>query len=86
MQAFVLRIAPSGTDRLHEALETDEVMIGWCRCPALIDPALRRSGFRLSLKQQYYPTDATQHRAGSAAGHLWRFLREMNAGDLVVEE
>jgi len=56
MQAFVLRIAPSGIDRLHEALETDEVMIGWCRCAALIDPALRRSGFRSALKQQYYPT------------------------------
>ena len=84
MQAFILRIAPSGIDRVHEALETDEVMIGWCRCAALIDPTLRRSGFRSALKQQYYPTDATQHRAGSAAGHLWRFLREMHIGDLVV--
>ena len=84
MQAFVLRIAPSGIDRVHEALETNEILIGWCRCTTLIDPALRRSGFRAALKQQYYAADASQHRAGSAAGHLWRFLREMNVGDLVV--
>ncbi|MDX2351634.1 restriction endonuclease [Stutzerimonas xanthomarina] len=84
MQAFVLRIAPSGVDLVHEALETDEIIIGWCRCPALINESLRRSDFRSHLKQRYYPEDSTLHRAGAATGHMWRFLREMNAGDLVV--
>lgn len=84
MQAFVLRIAPSGVDRVHEALETGEIMIGWCRCTTLIDQTLRRSAFRAALKQQYYAADLTQHRAGAATGHLWRFLREMKVDDLVV--
>ncbi|MEN2506150.1 restriction endonuclease [Stutzerimonas stutzeri] len=84
MQAFVLRIAPSGVDRVHEALEADELIIGWCRSGELIDQTLTRSAFRAALKQRYYAADTTQRRSGAAAGHMWRFLREMQVGDLVV--
>lgn len=84
MQAYVLRIAPGGVDRVHEALETDEIIIGWHRCAELLSPDFKWSDFRTTLKRHYYAADATRHRAGAAAGHMWRFLREMAVGDLVV--
>ena len=45
MQAFILRIAPSGIESVHEALEADEIIIGWCKCKELINQTLKRSGF-----------------------------------------
>ncbi len=38
--AFVLRISPSGVDRVPEALETNELIIGWSEAAGLLDPSL----------------------------------------------
>lgn len=84
MQAFVLRVAPSGIDRVPEALESDQIIIGWANAEGLLDKQLDWAAFRELVRVAYYRDDQTLHRAGAAAGHMWRFIREMEAGDLVV--
>jgi predicted Mrr-cat superfamily restriction endonuclease len=83
-QAFVLRIAPSGIDRLPEALRENQIIIGWAEADGVLDPDLTWEQFRRIIRDAYYSDEATLRKAGAAAGHMWRFIREMNKGDLVV--
>lgn len=82
--AFVLRIAPSGIDRVEEALASNRLIIGWAHASELLDPRLEWEEFREVLRRAYYEEDENLRRAGAAAGHMWRFLRDMKRGDLVV--
>jgi len=84
VQAFVLRVAPSEIDRVPEALESDQVIIGWANAEGLLDERLDWAVFREIVRRTYYQDDQSLHRAGAAAGHMWRFIREMEANDLVV--
>jgi predicted Mrr-cat superfamily restriction endonuclease len=71
-------------DRVPEALESNQIIIGWANADGLLDKQLDWAGFREIVRATYYRDDKTLHRAGAAAGHMWRFIREMEAGDLVV--
>jgi predicted Mrr-cat superfamily restriction endonuclease len=82
--AFVLRVAPSGVDRVPEALSTDQVIIGWAEAEGLLDPALTWDQFREIVRNAYYADETSLRKAGAAGGHMWRFIREMKLGDLVV--
>lgn len=82
--AFVLRIAPAGIDKVHEALESDQIMIGWSHARGLLDETLPWADFRGVVQNTFYPDEPALRKAGAAAGNIWRFLREMKAGDLVV--
>jgi len=82
--AFVLRMAPGYVDRMSEALDTNELIVGWAQAEGLLDPNLRWEEFRDIIRRYYYAEDQNLRRAGNAAGHLWRFIREMKPGDLVV--
>jgi len=82
-QAFVLRIAPNGIDRVALALGENVAIIGWC-APALMDPSLDWKAFREIVRTKFYSKDDNLRRAGAAAGHMWRFIREMKVGDLLV--
>ncbi|MBM3740961.1 MAG: hypothetical protein FJW39_34925 [Acidobacteria bacterium] len=82
-QAFVLRIAPSGIDRVALALRENVAIIGWC-APELLEPSLDWKAFREIVRARFYANDDNLRRAGAAAGHMWRFIREMNIGDLLV--
>ena len=82
-QAFVLRIAPSGRDRVDLALREDVAIIGWC-APELLGPSLDWKAFREIVRARFYAEDDNLRRAGAAAGHMWRFIREMKIGDLLV--
>ncbi len=82
--AFVVRIAPSGLDYVPEALANDEIIIGWARAAGLLASSLDWTAFRQILADTYYRGEPTMHGAGGAAGHMWRFIREMKSGDLVV--
>ncbi|WP_158295280.1 restriction endonuclease [Pseudomonas rhizoryzae] len=84
MQAFILRIAPSNVDRLPEALESNQIIIGWSETPGLLDASLSWKKFREKIHFEHYAEDKTLHRAGAAAGHMWRFARDMQIGDWVV--
>jgi predicted Mrr-cat superfamily restriction endonuclease len=83
-QAFVLRIAPSGVDKVPEALADNQIMIGWADAGGLLDPSLSWEQFREIIRSTYYGQEETLRKTGAAAGHMWRFVREMNVGDLVV--
>lgn len=82
--AFVLRIAPGGVDKVPEALSADQVIIGWAEADGLLDPALSWEEFREIIRKAYYSGEPTLRKAGAAAGHMWRFIRDMKPGDLVV--
>lgn len=45
-QAFVLRILPSGVDRVPEALDNDQIIIGWAKAKGLLDTSLSWEQFR----------------------------------------
>ena len=83
-QAFVLRIAPGGDDRVEEALEKNHLIIGWACAEGLLDDTLEWNAFREIVRREYYAEEDNLRKVGNAAGHLWRFIREMMEGDLVV--
>ena len=82
--AFVLRIAPSGIDRVHEALECKELIIGWSRAKGLLDEKLDWEKFREIIHNSDYSDEKDYRKSGSAAGNMWRFIRKMKLSDLVV--
>lgn len=82
--AFILRIAPGGEDKVPEALRSGELIIGWAEADGLLDSNLCWESFRDIVRRAYYADQPDLRRAGGAAGHLWRFIREMKPGDLVV--
>lgn len=82
--AFVLRIAPSGIDKVPEALRENQIIIGWAYAKGLLDPKLDWGQFREILDKAYYAEEPTRRKAGAAAGNMWRFIREMKPDDLVV--
>ncbi len=82
--AFVLRIAPSGNDRVPEALEKDQLIIGWANAKGLLDETLGWEAFREIVHSAYHAGESNYRRAGGSAGHIWRFVRGMKPGDLVV--
>lgn len=83
-KAFVLRIAPSNIDRVPEALSENQIIIGWAKADGLLELSLSWEQFREIIRSVYYDDEETLRKAGAASGHMWRFVREMNVGDLVV--
>lgn len=82
--AFILRIAPGGEDMVGAALARDEILIGWPHAKGLTANATEWAPFRQTVSDAYYPNEPNQRKAGGAAGQLWRFIRQMQVGDLVV--
>jgi len=80
---FVLRIAPGRQDKVPGALASGQLIIGWADAEGLLDSTLTWEGFREIVRQAYYADHPTLRKAGAAAGHLWRFIREMKPDDLV---
>src|SRR4051794_10468147 len=84
-RAFVVRMNPAGISRVHVGLQTDEISVGWGKCgQRLLDPRLDRSAFADHVYRTYYSTDEHRISSGITTGQLWRFIRVMSAGDLVV--
>lgn len=82
--AFVLRIKPSGIDRVPEALKSSSIIIGWSEAKGLLDTSLSWEQFRQIFQDTYEYEDETYRGPGRDAGNMWRFIREMKEGDLVV--
>jgi len=80
--AFILRMKPSGIDRVEEGLASDELIIGWSHALGLLDPALAKEDFRRIIQSAYHAEEQSERKSGQAAPHLWRFIREMSSGDL----
>ena len=83
-RAFVLRISPSRIDRVHEALKKNQLIIGWAHARGLLNRKLNWTEFRQIIKNTYCANDPDFYKAGADAGNMWRFIREMNRGDLVI--
>ena len=83
LRAFILRIS-LGKFGVEEALDANQIAIGWSRARGLLDESLSRKEFRQIVSDEYYRGEENMRRAGSAAGNMWRFIREMNQEDLVV--
>ncbi len=82
--AFILRIAPGRGDKVPEALASDQIIIGWANASGLLNSSLAWPAFRKIISDAYYSGEVNLRKAGSAAGHMWRFLKDMKEGDLVV--
>jgi predicted Mrr-cat superfamily restriction endonuclease len=67
-----------------EALATSEISIGWPKAEGLVDQSLDYWQFREVVKAAYYADDPGYRDPGAVAGQLWRFIRDMAEGDLVV--
>ena len=69
---------------MPEALLSSELIIGWARAAGLLDSTISWENFRKIVRIAYYCDQPDLRKAGAAAGHLWRFVREMKSDDLVV--
>ena len=69
---------------MPESLGANQIIIGWAEAGGLLDPGLTWEQFREILRKAYYSAEPTLRKAGAAAGHMWRFIRTMKPGDLVV--
>jgi predicted Mrr-cat superfamily restriction endonuclease len=65
-------------------LTANQVIIGWAQAEGLLNDSLSREQFREILRKQYYSDETNNRRAGAAAGHMWRFIREMKPQDRIV--
>jgi predicted Mrr-cat superfamily restriction endonuclease len=84
--AYILRMKPGRAriDRVPEALESNELIIGWSKAIGLLAKDITWKKFRRIIYETYYREDKTHQRSGVAAGSMWRFIREMKIDDLVV--
>lgn len=82
--AYVLRIAPANVDQLSEAIKHEDLLIGWDCGPELLDLKNSWNKFRKRVRDLQFPNEANYRRSSSAAGSLWRFIVEMQEGDLVA--
>lgn len=80
--AFVLRMS-HGRDRVPEALSSGEIVIGWAEADGLLGTDDWHE-FRQIIKDVYHQDEGDFRRAGAAAGHAWRFLKDMAPGCWVV--
>ncbi len=83
-RAFVLRIVPSGVDRVPDALTSNQVIIGWAAASGLLDPDLDWQPFRQIVHDSYYASEQDYRKSGAAGGQIWRFIRDMGPGDWIV--
>jgi predicted Mrr-cat superfamily restriction endonuclease len=82
--AYILRISPGGVDKVPEALQSNEIIIGWAYAKGLLDNSLSWEKFREIIFQEYHSEDENYRRAGSATGNMWRFIREMKTDDYIL--
>lgn len=82
--AFVLRVAPGRENMLADCLNQNRVVIGWPAMQGLLEPSAEWNDFRTIVSHAFYADAASMRKAGAAAGHLWRFIRDMKVGDYVV--
>jgi len=80
--AFILRLTPLGQDMTQEALEKDEIFVGWKEVKGLLEEGLSFDDFRERVKDTYKIEN--NRSAAAFARFLWGFLKEMKPGDYVV--
>jgi len=79
---FILRLTPLEQDLTQEALEKDEIFVGWKEVKGLLEEGLSYYYFRERVKAAYKIEN--NRLARNFAMSLWWFLKEMKPGDYVV--
>ncbi|WP_135611137.1 restriction endonuclease [Methanococcoides sp. AM1] len=79
--SFWLVRAGSHGEQEQVALEENVVTIGWNEFPDLSSVKSRDELYQIYREE--YP-DASKNKAGNEVGQIWRFVREMQIGDLVA--
>lgn len=72
-------------DWSEEALKSSQIYMGWAKAEGLIEKA--NSDYyilRQAIKDQFYSSSTDYSKAGAAAGQLWRFIKEVTPGAIVV--
>lgn len=80
-RAFLFRIAPNKVNKTDAALRRNRIYIGW-KAPGLLDRNLSKPEFKAIVAESF--PDYKRERLGKAAANLWRFIREMRNGDLLI--
>ena len=78
-RAWIVRI----TEREDLCFGKGIVAIGWAEARDLDQPGLDRNGFKLSIRASY-PDYTSNQALGQVVGSLWRFIREIKAGDWIL--
>ena len=79
---FGLRMKPGNNDRVPELIGAGMIAIGWNDARELIDPKITLAGFREVIGDAYPGMRGNVLTA--AVRDTWRFLRELDVGDIVV--
>ena len=80
-QAFVLRMTRGGRSLVEQALNDDQINIGWAEAQGLLK-ARSKEEIKEIIRRAY--PDYNKVQVGHAAGTVGRFILEMGEGDLVV--
>lgn len=83
-KAFILHIKPKNIDRVQEALDNDQIIIGWASAENLLNDKLTLYDYRGIISAAHYSQEINLNGAGRAAFAMWRFIREMSLDDLIV--
>lgn len=82
--AYVVQLAPKGSDCVPQALANNQITIGWSEAGGLLDGALDWRGFREALRHKYGSLQLSEMQLDRATSQMWRFLRDMKPGDFVL--
>jgi predicted Mrr-cat superfamily restriction endonuclease len=69
--------------RIPQGLDDNDLILGWSSAQGLVSEQ-DWDRFKKRLAEAYPDLGANNHRLGSAAGSLWRFIRDMEKGDFAV--
>lgn len=85
-KAFVMRNKPGKVDRISETLNENEIIIGWSNTEdKLLSNDLLREEFKVIIRSAYSDKYKDNPQSlGYATGCMWRFINEIEKGDLVV--
>ena len=82
--AFILPITHDGYHRVSEALRENYVFVDCARADGLLDSTLQYHAFQAIVHEAYFPETTNHFESDRLAGSMWRFVRKMQCGDLVV--
>ncbi|NTG36968.1 hypothetical protein G6K91_22205 [Agrobacterium rhizogenes] len=83
INAFAFRLRPSHIDKVEALLAENQIAIGWSKAEGLLTPGFSKEDFRKEVAH-HYPDIVERNWVGQDVNHLWRFIREMKNGDIVV--
>jgi predicted Mrr-cat superfamily restriction endonuclease len=69
--------------RIKDGLSDNDIILGWSDVTDLINEQ-DWEAFKQKIASVYPELAENKHRLGSAAGNLWRFVRDMSEGDYAI--